>query len=131
VIACGTRKELRFLQGPLRVSGQEKNRFLAAQTAAQAEITSLLEQQLNEDDKEGQVEVLAAHKELVSARSFSNSVLTFIDKNQASAEAAVEDTVNEIVSMLILLDTDYMRQRAVNIKEIGNHLLRHLQITKT
>jgi len=110
---------------------KEKKRFLAAQTAAQAEITSLLEQQLSEDDKEGQVEVLAAYKELVSARSFSNSVLTFIDKNQASAEAAVEDTVNEIVSMLILLDTDYMRQRAVNIKEIGNHLLRHLQITKT
>lgn len=108
---------------------KERNRFLAAQQAAEAEITSLL--QLNEKDKEGQAEVLAVHRELVSSRSFSDSVMTFINKNHASAEAAVEYTVNEIVSMLVLLENDYMRQRAVNIKEIGNHLLRHLRIAKT
>ncbi|WP_017531431.1 MULTISPECIES: phosphoenolpyruvate-utilizing N-terminal domain-containing protein [Pelosinus] len=108
---------------------KEKNRFLAAQQAAEAEIISL--QQLNEKDKEGQAEVLAVHRELVSSRSFSDSVMTFINKDHANAEAAVEYTVNEIVSMLVLLENDYMRQRAVNIKEIGNRLLRHLRITKT
>jgi phosphotransferase system enzyme I (PtsI) len=108
---------------------KERNRFLAAQQAAEVEITSL--QQLNEKDKEGQAEVLAVHRELVSSRSFSDSVMTFINKDHANAEAAVEYTVNEIVSMLVLLENDYMRQRAVNIKEIGNRLLRHLRITKT
>ncbi|SFM06082.1 phosphotransferase system, enzyme I, PtsI [Pelosinus propionicus DSM 13327] len=104
-------------------NAKEKNRFLAAQQAAEAEITIL--QQLNGKDSEA--EVLAVYKELVSARSLSNSIVTFINQNFASAETAVEHTVDEIISMLILLENDYMLQRAVNIEEIGNRLLHHLQ----
>jgi phosphotransferase system enzyme I (PtsI) len=106
---------------------KEKERFLAAQQAAEIELTTLLERSTEKVEKE-QAEVLATHKEMVSAPSFSNSILALIHRNHASAEAAVEDTVNEIISMLILLDNTYMLQRAVDIQKVGNRLLCHLQL---
>ncbi len=116
------------LENSMSQKAKEKNRFLAAQQAAKAEIASL--QQLNETDKEEENEVIAVHWEIMNSKSFSDSVMTFINKNNPSAEAAVEYTVNEIVSMLVLLESDYMRQRAANIKEMGNRLLHHLRRAK-
>lgn len=95
---------------------REKKRFLAAQQEVELELAVLCHPQ-----------VLAVHKELVGAPSFINSVLNLISRYHASAEAAIEDTVNEIISMLVMLDNDYMLQRAAELKEAGNRLLCNLQ----
>jgi phosphotransferase system enzyme I (PtsI) len=107
---------------------KEKERFLTARQAAEIELATLQRESVKVIGKE-QRDVWGIQNILISDLSLVNSVLTFIKENHASAEMAVENTTSEIFSTLIMLDNDYMMERAGNIKEIGKRLLRILQGT--
>jgi phosphotransferase system enzyme I (PtsI) len=114
----------RFANGSQEM--KEKERFLTARQAAEIELIAL--ERENAKTIDGlQAEIFGIHKIMVNDLSLINSILTFIKQNHASAEASVENTINEIAAMLIMLDNDYMLERAGNIKAIGNRLLRILQ----
>lgn len=102
----------------------EKERFYAAQQAAEKEL-DILQERTAANMGEQQAEVFAAHKLMVTDPSFVEVVLNHID-NQASAEAAVEDAANEIAAMFAGLDSEYMQERAADIKDIGKRLVRIL-----
>jgi phosphotransferase system enzyme I (PtsI) len=114
----------RFANGSQEM--KEKERFLTARQAAEIELTTLQRETAKTIGKE-QADIFGAQNVMVSDLSLVGSVLTFIKQNHVSAEVAVENTINEIVAMLIMLDNDYMLGRAGNVKEIGNRLLRILQ----
>jgi len=103
----------------------EKERFYAAQQAAEKEL-EILQERTAANMGEQQAEVFAAHKLMVTDPSFVEVVLNHID-NQASAEAAVEDAANEIAAMFAGLDSEYMQERTADIKDIGKRLVRILQ----
>ncbi|AIF50636.1 phosphoenolpyruvate--protein phosphotransferase [Pelosinus sp. UFO1] len=105
---------------------KEKERFIAAQQKAEAEL-DVLQQRMAATVGEQQAEVFAAHKLMVNDPSLVEVVMNDIDNNYASAEAAVQDAVNEIAEMFLALDNEYMRERAADIKDIGKRLLRILQ----
>ncbi|SFM13124.1 phosphoenolpyruvate--protein phosphotransferase [Pelosinus propionicus] len=103
----------------------EKERFYSAQQAAEKEL-EILQERTAATMGEQQAEVFAAHKLMVTDPSFVEVVLNHLD-NQASAEAAVEDAANEIAAMFAGLDSEYMQERAADIKDIGKRLVRILQ----
>jgi phosphotransferase system enzyme I (PtsI) len=105
---------------------QEKERFLAAQQAAEMEL-DILQKRTALNVGEEQAEVFAAHKLMVNDPSLVEVVLNNIENKCASAEAAVEDAVKDIAAMFIALDNEYMRERAADIKDVGKRLMRILQ----
>jgi phosphotransferase system enzyme I (PtsI) len=105
---------------------KEKQRFLAAQQAAEIELDAM-QKRMAENVGEHQAEVFAAHKVMVNDPSLVEVVLNNIENNFASAEAAVEDAVKDIAAMFLALDNEYMRERASDIKDVGKRLVRILQ----
>jgi len=105
---------------------KEKERFLAAQQAAEIEL-DVLQKRMAVNVGEEQAEVFAAHKLMINDPSLVDVVLNNIENNFASAEAAVEDAVKDIAAMFIALDNEYMRERASDIKDVGKRLVRVLQ----
>jgi phosphotransferase system enzyme I (PtsI) len=105
---------------------REKERFLAAQQAAEQELDALQERTAANFGEE-QAEVFAAHKLMVNDPSLVEVVMNHIDNDHASAEAAVEEAANEIAAMFAALDNEYMRERASDIKDVAKRLLRILQ----
>ena len=104
---------------------REKERFIAAQQAAEKEL-DVLQERTAANFGEEQAEVFAAHKLMVNDPSLVEVVMNHIDNNHASAEAAVEDAANEIAAMFAALDNEYMRERASDIKDVGKRLIRIL-----
>lgn len=105
---------------------KEKERFLAAQQAAEIELDAL-QQRTAVNVGEEQAEVFAAHKLMVNDPSLVEAVLNNIESKYASAEAAVDDAVKDIAAMFLALDNEYMRERAADIKDVGKRLVRILQ----
>jgi phosphotransferase system enzyme I (PtsI) len=105
---------------------KEKDRFLAAQQAAEIEL-DVLQKRTADNVGEEQAEVFAAHKLMINDPSLVEAVLNNIENNCASAEAAVQDAVKDIAAMFIALDNEYMRERAADIKDVGKRLVRILQ----
>lgn len=105
---------------------KEKERFIAAQQAAEKEL-EVLQLRTAVNVGEEQAEVFAAHKLMVSDPSLVEVVLKNIEDNFASAEGAVEEAVKDIAAMFMALDNEYMRERASDIKDVGKRLVRILQ----
>jgi phosphotransferase system enzyme I (PtsI) len=105
---------------------KEKERFLAAQKVALVQLVAL---QKHTATSVGQheSEVFVAHQSMVQDPSLLDAVFEEIDNNSASTEAAVEVATKAIASMFASLDDEYMRERASDIKDIGNRLLCILQ----
>lgn len=49
-----------------------------------------------------------------------------IERQYKAAEVAVKEAIDHFVAMFDLLDDEYMKERAVDIKDVGNRLLKHL-----
>lgn len=105
---------------------KEKERFLAAQQVAVAQLDAL---QKHTATTVGQheAEVFVAHKLMVEDPSLMDAVFDEIDNKCASAEAAVEVAAQAIASMFASLDDEYMRERASDVKDIAKRLLRILE----
>jgi phosphotransferase system enzyme I (PtsI) len=105
---------------------KEKERFLAAQQAAESELDAL-QKRTAANVGEEQAEVFAAHKLMVNDPSLVEAVLNNIENKSASAEAAIADAVKDIAAMFLALDNEYMRERAADIKDVGKRFIRILQ----
>ena len=69
--------------------------------------------------------VFDAQRLMLQDQSFLNRIERLIREN-LSAEAALERTVDEFVRRFTEMDNVYFRDRATDIKDIGQRLLRHL-----
>ena len=63
--------------------------------------------------------IFLSHLELVNDHVFHNDVIQKILSEHKSAEWALEETVVNLVSEFASLDYDYMRERAIDIKDVG------------
>jgi phosphotransferase system enzyme I (PtsI) len=104
----------------------EKERFYAAQQLAEKELDALQERTAATIG-EKQAEVFAAHKLMVNDPSFVEVVLNHIENHHASAEGAVENAASEIAAMFAGMESEYMQERAADIKDIGKRFIRILQ----
>ncbi|HMM19118.1 MAG TPA: phosphoenolpyruvate--protein phosphotransferase [Selenomonadales bacterium] len=105
---------------------QEKARFSAAKEVAMADLEELKKRTAANFGQE-KAEVFGAHQMMLEDPMFNDAVLEAIDARHASAEAAVEEAAEAIAGMLAALDDAYMRERAADIKDIGQRLIRILQ----
>lgn len=92
---------------------------------SKAEIESI-KQDISELIGEEESEIFNAHLAILEDPIFMNEIQTLMKRQYKSAEVAVKETIDKFVSMFDLLDDDYMKERAADIKDVGNRLIKHL-----
>lgn len=75
---------------------------------------------------EDQTQIFDAHLAILEDPIFMNEVQGIMQRQYKAAEVAVKEAIEKFVNMFDLLDDQYMKERALDIKDVGNRLLKHL-----
>ncbi|MFS0839466.1 phosphoenolpyruvate--protein phosphotransferase [Paenibacillus sp. 1P03SA] len=70
--------------------------------------------------------IFDAHLAILEDPVFMNEIQGIISRQYKAAEVAVKEVIDKFVEMFDVLDDDYMKERAMDIKDVGNRLLKHL-----
>ena len=70
--------------------------------------------------------IFDAHLAILEDPVFMNEIQGIIQRQYKAAEVAVKEAIDHFVTMFDLLDDEYMKERAIDIKDVGNRLLKHL-----
>lgn len=70
--------------------------------------------------------IFDAHLAILEDPVFMNEIQGIIQRQYKVAEVAVKEAIDHFVTMFDLLDDEYMKERALDIKDVGNRLLKHL-----
>lgn len=70
--------------------------------------------------------IFDAHIAILDDPVFMNEIQGIIQRQFKAAEVAVKEVIDKFVNMFDLLDDHYMRERAIDIRDVGNRLLKHL-----
>ncbi|WP_438351538.1 phosphoenolpyruvate--protein phosphotransferase [Paenibacillus sp. FA6] len=70
--------------------------------------------------------IFDAHLAILEDPIFMNEIQGIIERQYKAAEVAVKEAIDHFVTMFDLLDDEYMKERALDIKDVGNRLLKHL-----
>lgn len=85
-----------------------------------------LKMELNEAVGVQESSIFDAHIAILDDPVFLNEIQSIIQRQFKAAEAAVKEAIDHFVTMFDLLDDEYMKERAVDIRDVGNRLLKHL-----
>ena len=72
-------------------------------------------------------EIFAAHMELVQDVALVDGVTSKINNEHMNAQQALEATIAEFVMVFEMMDDEYMRERAADVKDVGNRLMTRLK----
>ncbi|MBE7549699.1 MAG: phosphoenolpyruvate--protein phosphotransferase [Anaerolineales bacterium] len=73
-----------------------------------------------------EAQIFEVHRMFLEDPAFTGVIKEAIETSQINAEAAVSQTASALVEQFEALDDEYFRQRAADIKDIGQRLLRLL-----
>ncbi|MBN2983445.1 MULTISPECIES: phosphoenolpyruvate--protein phosphotransferase [Cohnella] len=73
-----------------------------------------------------EISIFDAHLAILDDPVFMNEIKGIIQRQYKAAEVAVKEAIDHFVTMFDLLDDEYMKERALDIKDVGNRLLKHL-----
>ncbi|ACT02434.1 phosphoenolpyruvate--protein phosphotransferase [Paenibacillus sp. JDR-2] len=73
-----------------------------------------------------ETQIFDAHLAILDDPVFMNEIQGIIQRQYKAAEVAVKEAIDHFVTMFDLLDDEYMKERALDIKDVGNRLLKHL-----
>jgi len=104
---------------------EEKARFEAALQESRDDLTRLYTKAVETAGSETAA-IFEAHQAMLDDPSFHTLVSTRIAEHGLSAEAAVEEAIEELAALFSRLDDPYLRQRAADVRDIGQRVIRHL-----
>jgi phosphotransferase system enzyme I (PtsI) len=70
--------------------------------------------------------IFDAHLSILEDPIFMQEIEEIIERQSKAAEVAVKEAIDKFANMLSILDDEYMKERALDIKDVGNRLLKHL-----
>ena len=104
---------------------KELERFEQSVDAVRTHLESI------EERKRGQMhaenfEILDVQKELLNDEEYGDKIRTLIEHQGRNAEAAVHEVTEAVVTEFSMLEDEYFRQRAADVADLGNRLIRNL-----
>ncbi|WP_372631463.1 phosphoenolpyruvate--protein phosphotransferase [Cohnella sp.] len=87
---------------------------------------SQMKTELDEAVGSEEASIFDAHLAILEDPVFMNEIQGIIQRQYKVAEVAVKEAIDHFVTMFDLLDDEYMKERALDIKDVGNRLLKHL-----
>ncbi|MFC5453160.1 phosphoenolpyruvate--protein phosphotransferase [Paenibacillus aestuarii] len=86
----------------------------------------LIKQEIKEVVGQDQAYIFDAHLAILEDPIFMKEIQGIIELQYKAAEVAVKEVIDKFVEMFNLIDDEYMKERALDIKDVGNRLLKHL-----
>src|SRR5689334_14117226 len=102
----------------------EKKRFRRAVKESGAELETL-KGRLSERMPEFDAAIIEAHRMMLNDRGFVGKIESVIDEGLV-AEAALKRVVEEYVGQFVRMSDGYLRDRAIDVKDVGLRILRNL-----
>lgn len=108
----------------------ELRKFYDALTKAESEMKVLYEYSLKGGLRE-EGEILKAHIEFLRDPEFKSAVEKKICEEHLIASWAIDAVAKEFIALLESMDNEYMKERALDIKDVSLRLQRHVLNAKT
>ncbi|MDQ0876672.1 phosphotransferase system enzyme I (PtsI) [Paenibacillus sp. V4I3] len=86
----------------------------------------IIKQEIKDVVGQDQAYIFDAHLAILEDPIFMNEIQGIIELQYKAAEVAVKEVIDKFVDMFNLIDDEYMKERALDIKDVGNRLLKHL-----
>jgi phosphotransferase system enzyme I (PtsP) len=102
----------------------DKRRFLRALKESAAELESL-KGRLSERMPEFDAAIIEAHRMMLEDRGFTGKVEAAVDEGHA-VESALKRVVEDYVEQFVRMSDGYLRDRAIDVKDVGLRILRNL-----
>ncbi len=87
---------------------------------------TFIKEKVKKEIGEKEAEIFQAHILMLQDPTFVDGVKNKIKNNLLTSEEAVFETTNELVEKFSKIENEYLRQRAIDIQDIGNRVLRNL-----
>lgn len=117
--------EIKIVEQNIEDINQEITRFENALNVAIQEIDKLHEMTLR-NIGENEAEIFIAHRMMLEDPEFISGVKDKIEGEKVNAEFAVNEVVNFYVSLFENIEDEYLKARAVDLKDVSKRLLRVL-----
>lgn len=108
---------------------KEKQRVEEAKKAATEELQEIYDKALKEVG-EANAQIFEIHMMMLEDVDYNDSIQNIIDTQAVNAEYAVAVTSDNFVEMFSAMEDAYMKERAADIKDISNRLIRKLKSGK-
>ena len=103
----------------------EKARFEAARDQASEELGALYEKAVKEVG-EANAAIFEVHQMMLEDEDYLDSIRNIIETQNVNAEFAVATTGDNFAKMFAEMDDDYMKERAADVKDISERVVRIL-----
>ncbi|BAK81749.1 phosphoenolpyruvate--protein phosphotransferase [Candidatus Arthromitus sp. SFB-rat-Yit] len=70
--------------------------------------------------------VFESHQMILDDPEFIDKAKEIIRSNSVNSDYAIDEVRNELVSIMLSIDDEYMRERAADIKDVGDRIIRNL-----
>lgn len=100
-------------------------RFYEGRTAAVEQLSSIRDRALKSlgEDKAA---IFEGHLMILEDEELEEEIIDYIRSNKANAAAATGKIIDQQVAMLSEIDDEYLKERAGDIRDIGNRLLKNI-----
>lgn len=128
-IAVFKRKELSVKRFHVEDRNKEKKRVEAAKNVAREELQDIYDKALKEVG-EANAQIFEMHMMMLDDVDYNDSICNIIETQAVNAEYAVAVTSDNFSEMFSSMEDAYMKERAADIRDISNRLIRNLQTDK-
>lgn len=125
-ISVFKRKEVSVKRTRIGDTEQEKQRVEAAKALATEQLQEIYDKALKEVG-EANAQIFEIHMMMLEDMDYNDSIQNIIDTQSVNAEYAVAVTSDNFAEMFSAMEDAYMKERAADIKDISNRLIRNLQ----
>ncbi|MDH2998879.1 phosphoenolpyruvate--protein phosphotransferase [Pasteurellaceae bacterium LFhippo2] len=103
----------------------EKAKFFEGRDKAAAQLTAIKEKARRTlgEDKEA---IFEGHLMILEDEELEEEILAYIEEHLATADVAASKIIDMQASMLAEIDDEYLKERAGDIRDIGNRLVRNI-----
>ncbi|WGE33278.1 phosphoenolpyruvate-protein phosphotransferase PtsI [Actinobacillus genomosp. 1] len=103
----------------------EKAKFFAGREKAAAQLTAIKEKARRTLGEEKEA-IFEGHLMILEDEELEEEILGYITDNLVTADVAASKVIDMQASMLAEIDDEYLKERAGDIRDIGNRLLRNI-----
>lgn len=103
----------------------EKAKFFAGRDKAAAQLTAIKEKARRTLGEEKEA-IFEGHLMILEDEELEEEILSYLEEHLVTADVATSKIINMQVAMLEEIDDEYLKERAGDIRDIGNRLLRNI-----
>lgn len=114
-----------------KISDPEKEwaRYTSAKNSTIDELKQIREKAV-EEVGESDADIFYIHQLILEDRQYDKNVRSLILEQQYNADYAVARTAKDMAKVMRSGDSDYIRERAADVKDVSDRIVRHLQNRK-